>query len=291
MQDPRTRAEDRAALLGGARSQVVTLPSGEATIAFAGSESPRERIWVQIDAATDDTAAVLAAWAMVESLLSDRASRHRASVTGRSLVAVVLAPPPLLLEPRGGMPYLDGGTMGAHVPLLRAVRSFAPTLVVHAQDWTGAVEPRPGVRLVESFRIDPSVHAALPPYGHGGRWSAQRRAHARLVDSPDWQWGARVASLSRRLGVPLHAALRGAERERAATVVHELAPGRFTPVHAVRRLGGGNLAELALAETGAHGVTVQMAGGTTGQRASHAMAVAEAAIVHRLNLAAEGVSR
>jgi len=49
-------------------------------------------------------------------------------------------------------------------------------------------------------------------------------------------------------------------------------------------MGAGNLAECALRELGAHGVTAQLLGGTPASRATRALAVAEGALVSRLNL-------
>ena len=233
----------------------------------------------------------LVAWAAVESLVAERVTRYKQPVMGRSHLAVVLPAPVLLHEPVDTVPYLDAGALGTQPALIAALQRFGPSLLVHVQDWSGVAPSLGGVRFIESFGIESETYADLPLFGRGRRWSRARRAHRAVAEGPDWQIGARTADHVRRMGFGTLPALRGAERERAAPAVHELAPGRFVPAAPWRRLGGGNLAELALATTGAHGVTGQVAGGATVERAGAALALAEGAIINRLNLAAEEPAR
>jgi hypothetical protein len=107
-----------------------------------GSAAARERIWIQCDAAADATAAAGAAWAILESLTGGRVSRHRHLVLGRAHLAVVTpTAAPRRLGADGGLgaaPLLDAGALGASAGVLAALDRFAPTLVVHYQDWAAA---------------------------------------------------------------------------------------------------------------------------------------------------------
>ncbi len=262
-----------------------------ATIAFVGNEAARERIWLQFDAALDDAAMTLSSWAAVESLVAERVTRYKQTVVGRAHVAVVLSGLAPAFAPIGPVPYLDAGALGAQPALMTELERFGPSLVVHVQDWSAAANALDGVRLIESFAIDPDVHGELPLHGRGGRWSRSRRAYRSVSEGPDWRVGERTAAHVRRMGFTTAGALRGAERDRLGPALHELAPGRFAPALPWRRLGGGNLGELALAATGAHGITGQMSGGGTVERAGVALALAEGAIVSRLNLEVEERAR
>ena len=262
-----------------------------ATIAFVGNEAARERIWLQFDAALDDAAVTLASWAVLESLIAERVTRYKQTVVGRAHLALVLPGLAPAFAPVGVVPYLDAGALGAQPALLAELYRFGPSLVVHVQDWSAAARALDGVRVIESFALDPGVHGDLPLHGRGSRWSRSRRAYRTVLEGPDWRVGDRTAAHVRRMGFTTSGALRGAERDRLGPAVHELAPGRFAPALAWRRLGGGNLGELALAATGAHGLTGQMAGGGTVERAGAALALAEGAIVNRLHLETEERAR
>ena len=206
-------------------------------------------------------------------------------MVGRGRLAVVF--------PNGGpgpryaadVPFLDAGALGAQPPLLDVMRRFAPSLMVHVQDWTTDHSAPLGVRFVESFQLDPDVHRALPRSGRGGRFSGERRAFQQAASGPDWLVGARAIDDLRRRGHVLRDFTRPSGV--TADTVHAIAPNRYVPALAYRRMGGGNAAELALMSCGAHGVTVQLQGGDVLARVSLALAAAEAVIVHRMGLAGE----
>jgi hypothetical protein len=160
------------------------------------------------------------------------------------------------------------------------------------QDWSTDASTPLGLRLVESFRINPELHAALPPTGRGRRFSPARRAFRAASAGPDWRVGAGAMSYLKHLGYNPRdfTAELSAGSQSGLQTVHAVAPGRYVPAFAYRRLGGGNLCELALNACGAHGITAQLQGGGQLERASLALAVAEAAIVHRMGLATEDKS-
>ena len=283
--DPTTRTADRDALLSSLSSETVPLISGARSIAYVGSETPRERIWLQFDSCADDAASAIAAWGAVESLTSEQPARYRIPVTGRARLAVLFGDGALPGTAPPTVPFLDAGALGAHPPLLAALQRFSPSLAIHVQDWTTDTRVPLRARLIESFRLDPDLHAALPASGSGRRFTRARRAFLTAASGPDWTVGARTVDYVRRLGFRLRELTpeRGtAPPDRHAVLA--LAPTRFLPALPYRRLGGGNLGELALAACGAHAVTLQLRGGGALERAGLALAVAEGAIVHRMGL-------
>jgi hypothetical protein len=281
-----------------------------------GSETARERFWLQFDGVGDATAAAAAAWAVVESLLSDRVSRYRLPVLSRSRLAVVL-PPPGLPTHAAEAPYLDAGVVGAQTGVLPALRRFQPTWVVHVQDWSGrgaaGVEPEEvglavaagrgeaegrtsesWMRVVESYLLPEGLHRDLERQRSPRTW-LRRPTHAAraLGEAPDARICAGAVRYAARMGYDAVRPLGRAGRDHmlSEAAVIEVGPGRFIPRLAWRRLGGGNLVELALAELGAGGLTGQLAGGAASRRVGRALALTEGAIVHRLNLEqAEGES-
>jgi hypothetical protein len=180
------------------------------------------------------------------------------------------------------------------------MRRFAPTLVVHAQDWGSAdealVEMGSGsdlggadraarLRLVETFYLAPDFHRQLAtaPRRRWGRPSATARA---LAGYPEARFGQQIARYAARMSATLDlvtdAALR--ERDASATAALRLAPGRFTVREEWRRLGGASLCELAFAQCGADGVTAQALGGAAHERALALLAALEGAVLFRLGL-------
>ena len=284
--DPATRAADLDSVIAPLQSEAIGLTAGTRRIAYAGSETPRERVWLQVDSWTDDVVAAIVAWAALESLSAERPARYRVPVVGRARVAVAYHEDALSGAAPSVVPLLDAGALGAQPPLLDALRRFAPSLVVHVQDWSAARHAPLGARLVESFWIDPNVHVSLPARGAGRRFSRERRAFRTAAAGPDWALGARTPEYVRRLGLPFPELASAGELEPPdGHAAHAVAPGRYVPTLPYRRLGGGNLGELALALCGAPAITLQMRGGSAPERASLALAVAEAAIVQRMGLA------
>ena len=281
--DPAARAADLDAVAAALQTEVVSLALGRRRVAYIGSETPRERVWLQVDAG--EAVGALVGWAALESLTAERPAQYRIPVVGRARVAVVTDEHAVSGAAASVVPLLDAGALGAQMPLLAALRRFAPSFVLHVQDWTGDARAPLAARLVESFRLDPETHAALPSRGGGRRLTRARRAYRSAAASPDWMVGTRALSYVRRLGVPFREL--PLERDSDQTdrhAVHAIAPGRYIPTLPYRRLGGGNLGELALATCGAHAITLQLRGGTPLERAGLALAVAEAAIVHRMGL-------
>lgn len=284
------RAQDRNAALAPLRVDRFSSAAGAAcAIAFLGSETPRERVWIQMDAHVDHAAMSLAAWAAVDSLTSNRAAQYRVPVLARAQVAIVFGESSLDAAPCADTPVLDAGAIGASPAILRAIQRYGPTLLIHVQDWTCDEKTPLVTRLVESFRIAPEVHAALPPNGQGRRFTRARGAFSAVATGPDWLVGTALTEYLRRQGYPLSDFVRpnAGTSGNDSTAVHVLAPGRCVPALPYRRLGGGNLAELSLAACGAHGITAQLRGGRARERAEVALAVAEAAIVTRLGLVTE----
>lgn len=288
--DPGRRAADRDTVLAGLHTEITDfLYGGRATVAYLGSETPRERIWLQMDGWADDVPAAIASWAAVDSLTVGPPGQHRMAVLGRARVAVVLGESEL--SPRGArpVPFLDAGELGVQTTLLDAMQRFAPSLVVHVQDWSTSASAPLGGRLVESFRMDPALHGSLPRAGRGRRFSRAARAYRAAAAGADWIVGARAAEYVRTLGHSLRDFSDQPDGTAAADrhAVHAVGPGRYVPTLPYRRLGGGSLGELALASCGAHAITLQLLGGGALERAALALAVAEGAIVHRMGLARE----
>ena len=264
---------------------------------YLGGAAARERIWIQFDATGDARAMALATWAIVESLTSERVSRLKQPVLGRSRLAVAGPSRAVGRGPSAGVPLLDG-VLGTTADVLAAMRRFQPTMVVHVQDWTGVESGHPGdfgggredagrggvFRLIESFMLERDVHKRLDRPGALRMWLGRPSKLARAVTGqPDAQVGGlTMAYVQKAMGGdadwPEDRGGRGAQ------VAIRLKPGRHIPRSAWRRMGAGNLAECALRELGAHGVTAQLLGGTPASRAARALAVAEGALVSRLNL-------
>ncbi|CAA9244041.1 MAG: hypothetical protein AVDCRST_MAG77-1687 [uncultured Chloroflexi bacterium] len=308
LSDATAWAAELAAVARGAEVQPLESAVGApGSVVYLGSVAARERIWLQFDAASDPTAVVAAAWAVVESVTSERVSRHRLPVVGRACLAVALPAQGRLARPEP-VPYLDGGLLGAQGSVLAAMRRFQPTWLVHFQDWSGTGTPSvqavslagssrtevpaagelgESMRVVESYLLDGDLHRRLDGGGRLRTWLGQPTAAARaLGEAPDPRACAMTARYVERMGYRTPRSLSGAERARVLeeSAVIEVGPGRYIPRPAWRRLGGGNLAELALTELGAGGLTGQTLGGSVSRRAGQALALAEGAVVHRLNL-------
>ena len=237
---------------------------------------------------------------MLASLVSDSPNRYRPLLMGRARIAVV---PPAGASGAGygGPRLLDGATLGADGALLRAMAAFTPTLVVHLQDWAGtggaAEDGAPalagaGLRMVESFHLGAELHRRLGAAGEGGEgrrtWLGRPSALSReLAAHPDARVGERAQGHLRRQGYRTFDA--GAEASVQATdpswpATVRLAPGRFVPRLEWRRLGGASLGEIALARYGALALCGQTFENPPAERAGAAVALAEAAVLHRLAL-------
>ena len=283
--EPAARAADLDAVVTALHTEGVPLALGARRVAYAGSETPRERVWLQLDACAGEAVGAMVGWAALESLTTERPAQYRIPVVGRARIAVVIDEQSVASAAPNVVPLLDAGWLGTQTPMVEALRRFAPSFVVHVQDWTGEVRGPLAARLVESFHLDAETHAALPARGGGRRLSRARRAYRAAAANPDWMVGTRTLAYVRRLGVPLRELLperEGDQLDRHA--VHAIAPARHIPTLPYRRLGAGNLGELALATCGAHAITLQLRGGSPLERAALALAVAEAAIVQRMGL-------
>lgn len=274
-------------------------PRASRTVVYVGGTAARERIWIQLDAWSDAPPLALAMWAIVESLTSDRVSRLKQPLLGRSRLAIASPTRPSNSELRGVVTPLDGG-LGITGEVLDALRRFRPTMFVHVQDWTGLERDRGrgssdahedagdgGVlRQIESFVLDYDAHQRLEQPGALRSWLGRPTKLARaLRDHPDSRIGAMtMAYFKRTLGRGMAMDwTEGRERPGIQTAVR-IGPGRYIPRSAWRRMGAGSLAECALRELGTHGITAQLLGGTPTARAARALAVAEGALVCRLNL-------
>jgi hypothetical protein len=304
---------DMSGLANGLSREVMLTPAGERTMYQLGSPGARDRIWIQCDAASDRAAAGAVAWALLESLTSDRVSQYRHIVLGRCLFAIITA-----AEADGpnlralDVPVLDAGTLGATPDVMQRMRHFVPTLVIHIQDWTSE-EPRvpsrgswwgasnvdaleaaqntsqvlSGLRQVESYFISPDLYRRMVVPGalrpRFGRPTPVARA---LADHPDGRLGTLARRYMGRMGFTVLD--RGKVPDTAATQsAVRVAPGRYVPRPEWRRLGGGNLAELALTRFGCVGLSVQLLHGPAAERVGRALALAEGAIIHRLGLEAK----
>jgi hypothetical protein len=203
-------------------------------------------------------------------------------------------------------PLLDAGELGASAGVLAALDRFAPTMVVHFQDWStvagrveGPAQTQPaggpsrsplagaGMRLVESFHLEPALHRRLAANRSRRTWLGRPTPEARaLAVHPDAHIGALARRYVARMGYPTFGAraeARAAGDASAAAAVR-LATGRFAPRLEWRRLGGMSLGELSLARHGSPALCGQVFGGHTVDRAGAALALAEAAVLFRLNL-------
>ena len=158
---------------------------------------------MQFDATGDARAMALATWAIVESLTSERVSRLKQPVLGRSRLAVAGPSRAVGRGPSAGVPLLDG-VLGTTADVLAAMRRFQPTMVVHVQDWTGVESGHPGdsgggredagrggvFRLIESFMLERDVHKRLERPGALRMWLGRPSKLARAVTGqPDAQVG------------------------------------------------------------------------------------------------------
>ena len=267
-----------------------------------GSEDARERIWIQCDAAHDPRAAALAGWAVLESLAGGRVNSYRQLVLARSQVAVATPPAGAPLRASSGEPPIfDAGALGATPGVLASMERFAPTLVLHLQDWgqergalaaastpAGFPAGGAGLRLVESFYLAPDLHAALgepaPFRTILGRPTAVARS---LAAHPDARVGLRARRYVTRMGFRVYdetaaAGDGGTGPSRAAAV--RLAPGRYAPRLEWRRLGAASLGEIALARYGALAMCGQTFDSPAEERAGALLALAEATIIYRLGI-------
>jgi hypothetical protein len=283
------------------------VPGADRTVCYLGSDAARERIWFQLDAAAAPQAAAFAAWGAVESLSGARVGRYRHLVLGRSYLAVV-GPTPVPTRPQGWgdtPPLFDAGELGASAGVLAALDRFAPTLVVHVQDWTAAGpagwragsaagSPAPGasgasagMRLVESFPLDPALHRRLSADRRRRTWLGRPTAEARaLAAHPDARLGALVRRYVSQMGYQIFGtrdeARTASDAGRGAAI--RLAVGRYAPRLEWRRLGGATLGELCLSRHGAVALCGQVFDSHPVDRAGAALALAEAAVLFRLNL-------
>jgi hypothetical protein len=245
-------------------------------------------------------------------LTSDDPNRYRPLLMGRARIAVVPpAPPSGWAGGAAGARLFDGGALGAGGALLRAMAAFTPNLVVHLQDFSGLAPEGvggtegasgaggsagglagAGLRMVESFHLAPDLHRRLGAGGEGGEgrrtWLGRPSALAKeLTAHPDARIGGRVQRHVFGKGYRVFAA--GAEQMVQAEdpswpAAIRLAPGRYVPRLEWRRLGAASLGEIALARFGALAVCGQTFPNPPAERAGAAVALAEAAVLHRLNL-------
>jgi hypothetical protein len=306
--DPGARAAELRAAAGGTAPE----DAGGRTIHYLGAGGGRDRIWIQCDAAGDGGAMTAAAATVLASLTSDDPNRYRPLLMGRARIAVVPPGPPAGTAGGPAGPRLfDGGALGASGALLRAMAAFTPNLVVHLQDFSGLGADGmdgmdgasgaeglgwrlggAGLRMVESFHLAPDLHRRLGAGGEGGEgrrtWLGRPSALAReLAAHPDARVGGRVQRHVLVQGYRVFAT--GAEQMVQAEdpswpAAIRLAPGRYVPRLEWRRLGAASLGEMALARFGALAVCGQTFPNPPAERAGAAVALAEAAVLHRLNL-------
>ncbi len=270
-----------------------------------GAPAARERIWLQCDGAFEPQVAAFLAWAMAESLQGTRASRYRHVAVGRAYLAVL---GPSWCAPGEAVdrvpPVFDAGRLGATPAVLAALDRFAPTLVVHLQDWGRSTEragaarngqvgpshlvpPGTGLRLVESFYLDPDLHRRIGERDPSRRRLRRRSPEARALDGhPDARLGQVVRQYVNRLGYRLFDAEHEwfASRDPSMAAAVRLAPGRYAVRAEWRGLGGASLAEWALLRFGATGLTGQTFDNPPEDRAAQALALADGAVMYRLGL-------
>lgn len=277
-----------------------------------GSDAARERIWMQFDSCGAGMSAVAGAWVAVDWLASTRASRYRQLLLARAQVAVVTpgrVRRDSALQPEA-VPILDAGVGGGSAATLAAMNAFQPTIVVHIQDWSApaasAMSARgaqhasgsgrrsgaaggmvSGVRLVESFHIEPEWHRQLAVRPPGRTWTGRpnRQTH-QLAAHPDGRLGAQAARLMARSGFDLVDGPSGvtpASAPGAASVIR-MSRGRYVPRLEWRGLGGGSLCELALLRHGAIGMCGQVFGSDILECTRAGLSLAEGVIIYRLNL-------
>ncbi len=249
-----------------------------------GTPGAREHAWVICDG--DATGGVRAAWAVIEALAGTRLSRFRQLLLGRARVTVVLpdpAAPPL----RAGLPVLDAQSPAVEVGVLAAFEIDPPTIVLHAQDFGDPARRGSSAsgRVVESFPIAIDLHRSL---GEGilkrRNWRGARTTQARAIaDHPDARIGAAAAAAAIKSGHVLRDVPTGILRRDAPGTVR-IAPGRYVPTMAWRRLGASCLVEVAHARFGVHGVTIQAFEGSTSGRTGTILAIAEGTLLARLRL-------
>lgn len=304
----------------------VALPAwwgtaGVRPVFYLGSEEGRERIWLQCDTAADGRALAVAAAAILRSLTGEGLSRYRPLLMGRARIAV-LPPWPVGIGSgaddttparagsprslRGVPPLLDTSALSQWPGLLAAMDGFAPTLVIHVQDWGGeagewtgtgsgeAGNEAPvalagaGLRLVESFFLAPELHQRLGEGGARRTWLGRPTPLARaLAGHPDARTGADVRRHVTRMGyrvfdTPTEKPM--IENDPTWPAALRLAPGRYIPRLEWRRLGATSLGEVALDRYGALGLCGQTFDNPATERAGAALAMAEAALIYRLGL-------
>lgn len=303
--------------------------AGVRPVFHLGSEEGRERIWLQCDAAADGRALGVVAAVILRSLTGDGLSRYRPLLMGRARIAV-LPPWPVGIgseadavaparagspwSRRGVPPLLDPSALSQWPGLQAAMDAFAPTLVVHVQDWGGEAgewtgrglgqarndrnydgNPAPaalagaGLRLVESFFLAPELHQRLGEGGARRTWLGRPTSLARaLAGHPDARTGAHVRRHVARMGyrvfdTPSEKPM--IEDDPTWPAALRLAPGRYAPRLEWRRLGATSLGEMALDRYGALGLCGQTFDSPATERAGAALAMAEAALIYRLGLA------
>ena len=265
--------------------------SGERSLYRLGSAGAREHIWIQADAVASPGALALGTWAILDSLLGSRVNQHRHLVLGRAEIAV-LSPPAVERAVDGHPPLLDGGQLGAEGGVLAAMRRFMPTLIVHLQDWSPpstATETATGaanLRMVESFFLEPRLHARLAAHPPKRTWLRRPSKTAQLFSAhPDARLGRYAQRYVRRQAHANTEGDVGAEAGQVASTIR-VDTGRYIAGPEWRAIGGGSLCELALHEFGALGICGQVFGGGAHDRARTALALAEAVVLHRLGLSA-----
>ncbi len=303
-------------------------------IYFLGSEGSRERVWLQCDAAVEGQAMTGVAATVLRSLTGDALSRYRPLLLARARIAVV--PPPMGDAPGGSSlsgaagalrpwgpgatatgagvpPLLDAATLGLSPGLVTALDAFAPTLVVHLQDWGGgAGEGKAwragtrgsrdaaglagaGLRQVESFYMAPELHERLGAGGARRTWLGRPTALARaLAAHPDAGTGAHVRRHVVQMGFRAFDSSwerRVMREDPSWPAVVRLAVGRYVPRLEWRRLGAGSLGEIALQRYGALGICGQTFDSPPGERAGAALALAEGALIYRLGLETGGPAK
>lgn len=250
-----------------------------------GSATGREHAWIVCDG--DPVGGARVAWSIVEALAGSRLSRFRQLVLGRAQVTVVLPDPESLHRGPGPLAVLDSLPPATDAGVLQAFAEGPPTLLSHVHD-DGVPRSRGAPasgRVVESFPIGADLHRALGE-GHLARrrWYGRATPLSRILDAhPDARIGAAAASACTRSGYALRDAPAGS-REPAAAGTIRIGPGRYLPSFAWRRLGATCLTEVALARFGAQGFAIQAFDGTASGRAGVALAVAEGALLARLDL-------
>ncbi|HEX2034523.1 MAG TPA: hypothetical protein VHS99_10090 [Chloroflexota bacterium] len=313
------------AVIAGWEPGIPGLVEGYGRPVFAlGNPEARARIWIQCDAAGSPNVLAFVAAGIMEALAGGAPNRYRQLLLGRTRVAVVPPVPPAVAsggvgEGTGGWPadgdrlaevppVLDAGWLGVSPGLTAAMDAFGPTLVIHLQDWTGwgsagrsdaslggsvdgagGALAGAGLRLVESFYVDPDLHRALGEERARRTWLGRPTALARaLAEHPDGRVGAFAGRHVARLGYRLFDLTlerRVAQHDPSWPAVVRLAPSRYLPRWEWRRLGAASLGEIALARYGALALCGQLFDNPAAERAGQALAFAEAVAINRLGLA------